>query len=134
MKTYDYRQKNDPIDQLFIVMDNLNTEEAKAALTTIEEKKKELEKIRMERGFTWFHSAILPVIKNYSERTSSVLCIETARRALFIATIQNTSGLEISADYIAMQKIFTFASHIGINITDDILTLSLIFDCSKLME
>lgn len=133
MKTYDYRRKTDPVDQLFNIMDNLSAEEAKAALTSIEDKKKDLTKTRLERGSTWFYSSILPVIKNFSEKTSSVLYVENPGGALFIVTIQNKSGLEVSEDYMAMQKIFTFANHIGLNIAEGIPSLSLIFDCSKLM-
>lgn len=133
MKIYDYRRKTDPVNQLFDIMDHLVTEEASAALTSIEEKKKELSKIRMKRSFTWFYSAILPVIKNFSEKTSSILCVENPGSALFVVTIQNKDGLEVSEDYIAMQKIFIFAKHIGLNIIDGIPSLSLIFDCSKLM-
>ena len=76
MKTYDYRQKTDPIDELHIAMDNLTAEEAKAALASIEDKKKEIAKIRLKRSLNWFYSSILPVIKDFSERTSSVLCVE----------------------------------------------------------
>lgn len=133
MKTYDYRQKTDPIDELHIAMDNLTAEEAKAALASIEDKKKEIAKIRLKRSLNWFYSSILPVIKDFSERTSSVLCVEKPDGAIFVVTIQNKYGLEISTDYIAMQKIFIFADHIGLNIRDGIPSLSLIFDCSKLM-
>ena len=46
----------------------------------------------------WFDTAIIPVLKEYAEQTSSILDIERDREMLIQATLRNACGLDISSD------------------------------------
>jgi len=109
-------------------MDNLSQNEAQAAIKAIEETKQANLAIEQENYAEWFNTAILPILQDFSEMTSSVLEIEKLEKTHIVTTIKNEQSLDITESSKLMKNVLSFASHIGIENNDGITILMLIFD------
>lgn len=131
MERYDYSGIIEQADKLISLVDTLNGPEITAVLQTISEAKQTSLKKSEEQTSQWFDVAILPLLKEFAEMTSSVLEIERPQNTYFIATLANSQGLDITESCRAMRFMLAFSNHVGINSTDGITTLTLIFDLSS---
>jgi hypothetical protein len=76
----------------------------------------------------WFDNAILPILKTYAERTSSILDIERDRETLIQATLRNPVGLDISSESHCLYMAIMSAVHILVDNEDGDPVLVLTFD------
>lgn len=132
MERYDYSGVIEQSDKLISLVDTLNGTEITAAIQAISEAKQISLKKSEEQISQWFDAAILPILKEFAEMTASVLEIERPQNTYFIATLSHSQEFDITESCRAMRFILAFSNHIGINSTDGITTLTLIFDLAKL--
>lgn len=128
MHTYNFKNCNDYLEELSIILDNLSQNEAQAAIKAIEETKKNNLAIKLENYAEWFDSAILPILQDFSEMTSSVLEVEKLGKTHIVTTIKNEQGLDITENCKLMKYALVFANYIGIDINNGMMKLLLIFD------
>lgn len=90
MNTYNYKNNcNDYLEELSMILDNLSQNEAQAAIKAIEETKQANLVIEQENYAKWFDIAILPILQDFSEMTSSVLEVEKPGKTHIVITIKN---------------------------------------------
>ena len=128
MHTYNYKNCNDYLEELSMILDNLSQKEAQAAIKAIEEIKQNNLAIKLENYAEWFDSAILPILQDFSEMTSSVLEVEKPGKTHIVTTIKNEQGLDITENCKMMKYALIFASYIGIDSNNGMMTLILMFD------
>lgn len=130
MEICNYQDTANHIDEMGEKIDSLSNKEAKQVSEFIDTIKEKAEQERISQSLAWFQSAILPPIQAFAEMTYSRLSIET-NEATVIATLENRQGLDIAESCRVIRTLITFSNHIGINATEDAVSLTLIFDCSK---
>ena len=86
---------------------------------------------RVAKYTEWFNTAILPVLKEYAERTSSILDIERDRETLIQATLRNSCGLDISSDSHRLYMAVMSAVHIFVDVEDGDPVLVLTYDLKE---
>lgn len=128
MEIFDYTQNEK--DALSIEVDSLSAKEVGKVNQAIVGIKKEFTSIRQENSLIWANNAILPILKDFAEVTSSVLQVDTDNPRILVATLKNTAGFDITESCKCMKLIFDLANHIGIDVENGQIALSLIFDCS----
>ncbi|RFZ78807.1 hypothetical protein DS742_11915 [Lacrimispora amygdalina] len=111
-----------------MILDNLSQNEAQAAIKAIEETKQANLVIEQENYAKWFDIAILPILQDFSEMTSSVLEVEKPGKTHIVITIKNEQGLDITENCKMMKYALAFANHIGIDSNGGMMILILIFD------
>lgn len=130
MNTYDYRNSNEHIDELSRVMDHLSDREAEQALTSIEAARQA--RLAASKGAfeSWFDAAILPILKDYSELTASLLEVEKVAVTHIVVTIRNKYGFDITENCKEMRLALSFAVHIAFNVSEGEAAITLIYDCN----
>ena len=129
MEFFDYSQNCE--DMLSIDVDSLSPKEVRQvnqAITTI---KQNSSTIRQQNSLIWFNTALLPILQDYAELTSSFLQVEPDDTGIIIATIKNSMGLDIGESHKCMKMLLGLATHIGVNIDNGQATLNLVFECSE---
>lgn len=126
---YDYRIKAEELNRIAIDFDNLSGKqqlEVAEAIKNIKQEKEQEAKI-------CFNSAILPILKDFAELTSSLLTIEeNNKNQTVIATLKNSCSLDITENCRCMRGLLIIANYINITVEDEGIILSLIFDYEKL--
>ena len=130
MEKYDYSGTIEQSDQLSQLLDTLSKCEITAALQAISEAKQTNRKENERKSSQWFEVAILPVLKDFAEMTSSILEIDRPQPAYFVATLSNEYGFDITESCRAMRFLLNFSNHIGISKIEKNVILTLMFDLS----
>ncbi len=129
MDTYDYQNRIDEVDRLSQVIDSLSQKEAEAALKSIQETKELALNQKQEKYFQWFDIAVLPILQDFAEMTSSILTIEKDGITHITATLSNPCGLNITESCRYVKALLILTDDIGIDSVDGKATLTLVFDC-----
>uniref|UniRef100_UPI0035218ACD hypothetical protein n=1 Tax=Enterocloster clostridioformis TaxID=1531 RepID=UPI0035218ACD len=79
----------------------------------------------------WFDTAILPVLKEYAEQTSSILDIERDREMLIQATLRNACGLDISSDSRCLYMAIMSTVHLSVDVENGDPVLVLTYDLKE---
>lgn len=130
MNTYDYRNSSANIDKLSVIVDRVTEKEAEQALAAIEETRQKESAEKIENFLTWFDTAILPILKDFSETTASILEIDAICESHITASIRNESGIDITAECKLMKIVMAFAVHIAVEMIEDTVALTLTYDCN----
>lgn len=98
MERYDFTVNTDMAGSVPEELDRLTNKEMIAVHEAIQRIKQDTETDATTKHIAWFDTAILPILKEYAERTSSILDIERDRETLIQATLRNPVGLDISSE------------------------------------
>lgn len=112
MERYDFTVNADVVGSVPEELDRLTNKEIIAVHDAIQRIRKETEADATTKHIAWFDTAILPVLKEYAERTSSILDIERDRETLIQATFRNSGGLDISSESRCLYVAIMSAVHI----------------------
>lgn len=100
----------------------------------MEQIKTETEAETITKHLAWFNSAILPVLKEYAEQTSSILDIERDKKDIIQATLRNSCGLSIMENCHGLYMALIMAVQIFVDIEDKDPALVLTYDCHKFVN
>ena len=129
MKEYDYRVKAEELSEISMEFDNLSGKQQLEVAKAINNIKQEQE----QEAKAYFDNAILPVLQDFAELTSSLLVIEESNRSSTVtAILKNSCSLDITESCRCMRGIFVIASYINMAVEDEGIVLSLLFDYEKL--
>ena len=129
MEIYDYTNNYNEIDKLSEIVDSLKRAEVVAALNAINETQKSRFAQVQANYRNWFDAAILPLLKDFAEITSSILEIDAQSETYIIATIKNEYRFDITESCRAMRSLLILAEHISIDLENDMILLSLDYKC-----
>lgn len=127
MEVYSYREN-----------DGFEIEREIDSLSKAEKKQldKALKQIRLEHAsetvrchMRWFDTAIVPILKNFAEMSSSELLIDKKADSLAIAVLKNPYGFDIMDTDKWWRTALTAAGHVGIDAEEGEVVLTLTFDC-----
>lgn len=128
METYDFRDGS--LYGVPEAVDQLSQKEMLRLKDMLETIKGDSEMERAEGGMEWLRNAIVPVLKDFAEMTSSLLCIEELDgRSAMVVTVRNGNGMDVTESCKCMKALMVLASHIGINAPDGTAELTMVFDC-----
>ena len=126
---YDYRVKADELTKISMEFDNLSGREQLKVAEAIKNMKQEQE----QDAKVYFDNAILPVLQDFANLTSSLLLTEeNNEKQTITATLKNSCSLDITESCRCMRGIFVIASYINMAVEDEGIVLSLLFDYEKL--
>lgn len=74
----------------------------------------------------YFYHAILPILQDFAEITSSLLIVEEHNQTIEVI-FKNSYGFDLTESCKYMRSIFVIANHISISIEDEEVNLSFIF-------
>ncbi|EEQ57906.1 hypothetical protein CBFG_01616 [Clostridiales bacterium 1_7_47FAA] len=128
MERYDFTVNTDMAGSVPEELDRLTNKEMIAVHEAIQRIKQDTETEETIKQIEWFDNAILPILKTYAERTSSILDIERDRETLIQATLRNPVGLDISSESHCLYMAIMSAVHILVDNEDGDPVLVLTFD------
>ncbi len=131
MERYDFTANADLAGNVPAELDRLTNKEVIAVHEAIQKIKQDTETEATTKYTEWFNTAILPVLKEYAERTSSILDIERDRETLIQATLRNSCGLDISSDSHRLYMAVMSAVHIFVDVEDGDPVLVLTYDLKE---
>lgn len=132
--TYDYREQIDSTNRIIEQLGELKQNQ-------LLELNKEVDNItqvsraeRLEHAKKYFQMVMLPVLQDFAEMTSSLLVInEPSKNGLYIASIHNHEGFEITESCRMMRSLLVLADCIAVENEGDAV-LTLVFDCFTLAQ
>lgn len=127
MEIYNYETENNGVNELSALSDSLSQKEAEAALKAIKETKLTNLSMAQANYYDWFDQIILPILKDFTELNTAILQIEKNDNICVIATIKS-DGLDITEICKPVKWALAFADHIGINVLNDQVALTLIYE------
>lgn len=130
MERYDYRNNADLAGEVGAEIDKLETRQLVTIHKAIQDTRELTEAEQKQLYETWFRSAILPILKEYSELTSSCLEIEFVS-GVIQATIRNGYGMDITESCHGLHMALVTAAHIAINQENGEAVLGLVYDPKK---
>ena len=122
---FDYRGQHDDI---LSEVESLSTRQCKLLSDALKAIKDKTEHETTGMCCKWVYDVILPVLKGYAEETESLLTVQQDGN-IIIATLKNPAGFEFPHNWKRMKSMFMFSDHISIEISGNIPSLSLTFDC-----
>lgn len=133
MEIYDFRNTDlqDQQQKFMQEIDTLNKTEFNELVKQFEQIKEKSYTNDIETVIEWFDLAILPVLKDFAELTSSILEIERGTKNIITANIKNTNMVCITESCICFKMVLLGAAQIAIDRENEFVVLSLIFDCNK---
>lgn len=131
MERYDFTVNANVVGNVPEELDRLTNKEIIAVHDAIQRIRKETEADATTKHIAWFDTAILPVLKEYAERTSSILDIERDRETLIQATFRNSGGLDISSESRCLYMAIMSAVHILIDVEGGDPVLILTYDLKE---
>lgn len=129
MEIYDYREQKDYFEKASLKLDSFNNRQMKIASEAIDRVAIETEQTSQEFWLNWFDNAILPVLQDFAEMTTSLLEIEK-NDYLITATLSNQNSIDFTSNCMARLALFS-AAHIEIDKSCDGISLCLSFDYNK---
>ena len=130
MERYDFRINAEIAGEVGAEIDKLETRQLVTIHKAIQDAKDLTEEERKQLHETWFRSAVLPALKQYSELTSSCLEIEFVS-GVFQVAIRNRYGMDITESCHGLHMALITASHIAITNEDGDAILGLVYDPKK---
>lgn len=131
MERYDFTVNANVVGNVPEELDRLTNKEIIAVHDAIQRIRKETEADATTKHIAWFDTAILPVLKEYAERTSSILDIERDKETLIQATFRNSGGLDISSESRCLYMAIMSAVHILIDVEGGDPVLILTYDLKE---
>lgn len=98
MERYDFTVNADVAGNVPEEVDRLTNNELIAVHEAIQKIRQDTKTEAATKHKEWFDTAIFPILKDYAERTSSILDVERDRETIIQATLCNSCGLDISSD------------------------------------
>lgn len=132
MERYDYRENLEMAGEVSAEIDTLDTKQLVTVHQAIQTIKADTETDEKERYKNWFRAAILPILKEFSELTSS--CLEIEYKNFIDVKIRNGFGLDITESSRGVYMTLWIASHIAISKEKDEVVLGLIYDPRKFIN
>ena len=132
MERYDYRNNLEMAGEVSAEIDKLDTKQLVTVHQAIQTIRADTEADEKERYKNWFRAAILPVLKQFSELTSS--CLEIEYREFIDVKLRNGFGLDVTESCRGMHMALLVASHISIGKEQDEVVLGLIYDPRKFIN
>ncbi|MCB7067687.1 hypothetical protein LI031_27945 [Enterocloster citroniae] len=129
MEIYDYREQKDYFEEASLKLDSFNNKQMKIASEAIDKIAIETEQTSQEFWLNWFDNAILPVLRDFAEMTTSLLEIEK-NAYLITATLCSQNSIDFTKNCMARLALFS-AAHIEIDKCSDGVSLCLSFDYNK---
>ncbi len=123
---YDYRIKGNELEDLAIQLDNLSEKQLRKIAKIVETMKESEEDTYSDNTKDYFYHAILPILQDFAEITSSLLIVEEHNQTIEVI-FKNSYGFDLTESCKYMRSIFVIANHISINIEDEEVNLSFIF-------
>ena len=112
--------------------DRLDPEQKRRLNEAMKQIQQETRRQAEECSANWLKDMVMPVLKAYARRNSSLLEIEMQDDNLVIAELKNIYGFDLLESSRAMKAVLGLAGHIEVKAEQDQIVLSLIFDCSKM--
>lgn len=134
MERYDFTDHENAADQVLSDVEELSNKERLALRKAMEQIKTETEAETITKHLAWFNSAILPVLKEYAELTSSILDVERDKKEIIQATLRNSCGLSFSYDCRCLYMAVIMASYVAVDVEDKDPILVLTYDCHKFVN
>lgn len=131
MERYDYTANVDLARNVPEELDRLTNKEMIALHEAIQRIRQDTEIEATTKHMEWFDTAILPVLKEYAEQTSSILDIERDREMLIQATLRNACGLDISSDSRCLYMAIMSTVHLSVDVENGDLVLVLTYDLKE---
>jgi len=133
METYNYRQNTNYVNEIEVKLEILSEKQARQVSEFIDEIEEKTKQKHHSHSLNLFDSAILPVLQDFAEITSSILTVEKDDKAIITTTLTNNYGFDITESCRSMRALINLSNHIAINGNDRETTLTLIFDFSALI-
>lgn len=130
MERYDFRSNADVAGEVGAEIDKLETRQLVTIHKAIQDTRDLTDAEQKQLYETWFRAAILPILKEYSELTSSCLEIEFVS-GVIQATIRNGYGMDITESCHGLHMALVTAAHIAINQENGEAVLGLVYDPKK---
>ena len=126
MERYDFTVNADLAGNVPEELDRLTNKEMIAVHEAIQQIKQNTETEATTKHMEWFDTAILPILKEYAEQTSSILDVERDRETLIQTTLRNSCGLDISSDSHRLYMAIMSTVHISADVEngDPVLVLT----------
>lgn len=125
---YDFRNDTDKAEEIAVKLESMNPKELdkmKEAMSRIlAESAQEQEKT----SENWFNQAVVPILKDYVERSESRLDLAKDGDKEITATIRKRGGFDITYNDYRMRILLLLAGHISIERCENDLILVLAFD------
>lgn len=131
MERYDFAVNADVAGSVPEELDRLTNKEMIAVHEAIQRIKQDMKTETTTKHIEWFDTAILPVLKEYAEQTSSILDIERDRETLIQATLRNPSGLDISSKGRYLYMAIISAVHLFVDVEGGDPVLVLTYDLKE---
>lgn len=131
MERYDFTVNADLAGNVPEELDRLTNKEMIAVHEAIQQIKQNTETEATTKHMEWFDTAILPVLKEYAEQTSSILDIERDRETLIQATLRNACGLDISSDSHCLYIAIMSTVHLSVDVENGDPVLVLTYDLKE---
>ena len=131
MERYDYTANVDLARNVPEELDRLTNKEMIALHEAIQRIRQDAEIEATTKHMEWFDTAILPVLKEYAEQTSSILDIERDREMLIQATLRNACGLDISSDSRCLYMAIMSTVHLSVDVENGDPVLVLTYDLKE---
>ncbi|RHB47651.1 hypothetical protein DW886_03590 [Enterocloster aldenensis] len=131
MERYDFTVNADLAGNVPEELDRLTNKEMIAVHEAIQQIKQNTETEATTKHMEWFDTAILPVLKEYAEQTSSILDIERDREMLIQATLRNACGLDISSDSHCLYMVIMSTVHLSVDVENGDPVLVLTYDLKE---
>ena len=130
MERYDFRNNVEVAGEVGAEIDKLETRQLVTIHKAIQDTRDLTDAEQKHLYETWFRAAILPVLKEFSELTSSCLEIEFISGVIQVA-IRNGYGMDITESCHGLYMALITAAYIAINNEDGDAVLGLVYDPKK---
>jgi len=129
MSEYDYRIKPEDLENTEIEWDMLSQKQLLKLSQVVETLKQSEEEEHLIKAKNYFNYAILPILQDFGEITSSLLIVnENDKSQLFEVSLKNSKGFDITESFKIVKNLFIVANYIGINFENNEVVLSFVFD------
>lgn len=128
---FDYMTGIDLAGEIGMTIEKMNSRQLMAVQEAMEKICQETEQEKQTEIQGWFSKAAVPILKNFAEQSSATLEIKEEREGMIEVVFRNVLGYDITAKDTRMRMLLILASHISIEIEDDISSLILAYDYKR---
>ena len=129
---YDFRNNADIAEEIAVELESMQPRELELLKREMDRILEESAQERTKESGNWFEQAIIPILKDFVERSEACLDLAKDGDKEITATIRKRGGFDIMEEDYRMRMLMLLAAHISIEKCENDLVVVLAFDMEHL--
>lgn len=134
MEQYDFRNNAKTAAKIGLEFDGMTTKQLQSLKDAIEDIKRAGDRDELAYYSSWFDRVLLPIWKDFAERTSSLLEVERYGDGMLEVLLRNPNGIDVMENCRAFYMILIMATGITVQADGGDVNLSMTYDCRKFIN